>query len=700
MADQLGLSRRGFLYGTAATAAAATLIGCSAQESSSGPGGGLAEGSGGGKGSASKPLDPPSSFNEAPQLAKLVESGELPPVEERLPKSPYVVPHNWCEIGKYGGAMYNITTETGDASMRQYMYGPGVLRWLNDGLDIGPGVVESWETNEDSSEWVLHIREGLKWSDGEPVTTADVLYWWEDMVLNPVSPAVPDDGAKSGAGTPMKLEARDDVTLVVKFDSPTPLFPGFMCNGTKSDQWFLPKHYLQRWHPKYNKEITDDNWFEDHDERVDYSLHPDRPTLCGWRLTKNLEGRQSIWERNPYYYAIDQKGNQLPYMDSLIFQVVEDERVKLLKIQNGDVDYVHGAFVPIGLPDISGIRESQDRSGLEMTIWDSGSGTGSVFFFNYDHPDEKLRTLIREPRFRQALSVAFNREDAQKSIYFNTGERTTGTYSPKAIEYQSDDGRKVYTGWRDSFVDYDPEKAKQLLDDLGVVDKNGDGFREFPDGGELAIRIDHPADVSKEHLAKNSMLKRDWEAVGIKVLLNPMAPTTFGEKWENGDLMSQSSWEVGDGPDHLTGPWWFVPIEPARWAPLEGQTWMLKGTPDEGKQKDLDPWERTPRWLDPEPGGPVERLWDLFTKARTEIDAVARHKLVWEMIKIHQNEGPFFMGTVANYPQVTLYRKGMKNVPVGDQLAQHGMVNTWAHPTPAAYDPEAYFWDVPEDHTA
>jgi ABC-type transport system substrate-binding protein len=695
------LDRRSLLYLATVVAAGAQLAGCTTGE------GGKRSGSPeegqagkGGKGSETKPLPPPKTLGEAPSLAQQVKAGKLPPVKSRLPKNPYVVPHRWQGTGKYGGTVYLLTDASDADSLNEYMYGKSPLRWLNDGLDIGPGVVESWESNPDTTEWTLHIRQGLRWSDGEPLTSADALYWWEDMVLNEEHPALPGDAARSGTGAPMRLEAPDDHTLVLKFDNSTPLTPALLANGVNTADWFVPKHYLRQWHPKYNSEIKDKAWAETHEERTNWVRNPGCPTLTGWHTTKFSEGRTIEMERNPYYWCVDRDGNQLPYVDKLVFTVADDTEVAKLQVQDGKIDYVHGPFVPFGLADISPLRNSKAQHGLEMQLWDSGSGTASVFFLNYDYPDAGLRKLFREPKFRQALSHAFNRTEARKAIYFNTGELTTGTYSPKAIEYQVNaEGRQVYKRWRDAYVAYDPDKAKQLLDDLGVVDKDGDGKRELPDGGKLVIRFDVPADYNLEHKQKNELLKRDWEAIGIAVTTNPIAPAGYEDQWQNGKLMTRTAWEVGDGPDHITGPWWFVPIEPNRWAPLHGRMWSLRGTKDEKAELDVDPWKRTPPRVEAEPGSPIAQLQKLYADAKTEVDALKRHQLVWEMIKIHIEHGPFFMGVVANYPQLTLHKAGLRNVPTRNQLALGGMVNTWAHPTPAVYDPEAYFWDDPEAHT-
>ncbi|MEQ7125901.1 ABC transporter substrate-binding protein [Actinopolymorpha sp. B11F2] len=693
-------SRRRLLHGSAVAATTVVLGACSTTDGPTADRGDPDPSTRGGKGSRTKPVEPPAKFGEAPALAAQVKAGELPPVAERLPSRPYVVPHRWCTDGKYGGRMLNLVDKSDSGAINEYMYGRSPLRWLNDGLDIGPGVVESWESNDDASEWTLHLREGLKWSDGEPVTAADALYWWEDMVLDEVHTAIPPDSGRSGSGKPMTLSAPDDTTLLLTFDSPTPLTPALLANGVNTLDWFVPKHYLGRFHPKYNKEIEDKNWFEDHDQHANWVVDPDCPTLTGWHTTSYREGRQIVMERNPYYWCVDANGNQLPYVDEVVFSVVTEPEVRKLQIQEGSVDYVHGAFIPIGLGDISGMKSTQNQHDMDVLLWDSGSGTGSVFFFNYDYPEPGLRRLIRNPKFRQALSYGFNRAEAQKAIYYNTGEKTTGTYSPKSIEYQvNDEGKQVYRTWRDAYVDFDPDKAAQMLDELGVVDSDGDGVRELPGGGKLRIRIDVPADVSAEHSSKNNLLKADWEKLDIAVEINPIAPEAFGDQWQNGQLMAQSSWEVGDGPDHITGPWWFVPIEPARWAPLHGRMWSLRGTPEENKETDVYPWKRTPPRVDPEPGSPIARLWEMYDRAKSETDALARHRIVWDMVRIHIEDGPFFMGTVANYPQVTMRKKELRNVPARDQLALGGMVNTWAHPTPAVYDPEAYYWENPDAHT-
>jgi peptide/nickel transport system substrate-binding protein len=350
------------------------------------------------------------------------------------------------------------------------------------------------------------------------------------------------------------------------------------------------------------------------------------------------------------------------------------------------------------LDDVSSIRDSEAQSGLELRYWDSGLGTTPGYYFNYDYVDEKMRALIREPKFRKALSHAFNRADVQKSLFFDTGFVTSGTYSPKAREFNIPGGQEVFEAWRDSALEYDPELAKQMLDEIGVTDVNGDGWREMPDGSPLRVTLDYLSVASDQIIQKNELLARDWQAIGVDTVLNSVPQPSWAETWASGVLMVQSVDEVGMGTSIAMAPQMLVPIESSRWAPLEGAFFAAKGTPRESEELDKDPFERTPPRMDAEAGGPVESLWNLYAQVKSEADPIQRSKLIWDMIKIHVDQGPFFSGVVANIPRMILVKKDLKNVPTHDDLATGGFVDFWAHPTPAVYDPEAFYWDNPEQH--
>ncbi|QGN34874.1 ABC transporter substrate-binding protein [Microlunatus sp. Gsoil 973] len=699
------ISRRALLYGSAALAGAAALGACSSDQKpgSQGTSGGTTSGA---VGSATKPLPKPAKFNEAPSL----KGKGLPPVEQRLPENPYVIPHKWVKPGKYGGRINLNSNSTQGMALSsgdtEFFYGHSLLRYLNDGKDIGPGLAESWESNADASEWTFHFRKGMKWSDGHPWTTASIIWWWEKFILaQKMGQAVPDE-ARSGKGTLAKFTAVDDTTLKLTYDSPAPLAADRIvawANGNVGHNgpiWTMPNHYLEQFHPDTGKDVPAD-WDASGglmEQKADWHRNPDCPTMTGFKCKSFDNNKGVVLERNPFYYAVMPNGDQLPYVDEMSFSLITDPEVGKLQIQQGSVDYVHGPFNAILLADVEGIRNSQDKAGTELILWDSGSGTGSIFFLNYDYIEDDHRALFREPNFRKAISFAFDRATVQKSVYFNTGERTTGTLSPKAKEFQvNDEGREIYRAWRDSAVAHDPEKAKQLLDELGCK-AGSDGIRTLPNGKPLELRLDYPADQSAEHTAKDNQLVSDLAKVGLKMKRNPIPPQSFDDQWQTGKLMAHTDWEVGDGQP-LIYPGWIVPVQYQHWAPLSGQWWSLKGTPTLKKELNVDPYKRHPPRMEPDKNGPVQKLWDLYSQALLEPDEVKRLQLVWDIFKVHTTEGPFFMGCVANYPQSVIIKKDLRNVPRKENLALGGFVNPWIHPTPAVYDPECYFWNNPEEHS-
>jgi peptide/nickel transport system substrate-binding protein len=699
------ITRRSFLYGSAAAASVAVLTSCSGD---SGTPTGSSSGAGSdAKGSATELMPKPAKFQQSPAL----DGQDLPPVEERLPENPYVIPHKWAEPGKYGGKLnMNVHSTEGAAkaeSDREFFYGHSPLRFLNDGLDIGPGICESWESNDDASEWTFQFRKGLKWSDGEPWTTDSIIWWWEKFVLAQKMAVVPPDDARSGSGELAKFEAVDEVTLKMTFDTPAPLTADKMAAwvngniGKNGPIWTMPHHYLEQFHPDTGKNVPDD-WDTVGglmESKADWHRNPECPTLTGFKGKSFDNNKGVVLERNPYYYAVMPNGDQLPYVDEIQFSVVTDVEAGKLQVQQGAVDYCQGSFNQILLADVQGLRDSAEEAGIEIILWDSGSGTGSIFFFNHDYIDGEMRNLIREPKFRQAISHAFNRDAVQKAVYFNTGEKTTGTLSAKAVEFQvNDEGKRTYQQWRDSYVEYNPDKAKQLLDELGLKDSDGDGLRELPNGKKLSLRLDYQADQSAEHTAKDNQLISDLKAVGLEMKKNPIPPQAFDDQWMTGKLMGHTNWEVGDGHP-LIYPGWVVPVQFNHWAPLQGQWFALQGTGTNEKEVDVDPWKRHPPRMEAEPDGPVKKLWDLYNEAKVEPDEMKRTQLVWEIFKIHISDGPFIMGCVANYPQVMVIKKDLRNVPRKENLALGGFVNPWIHPTPAVYDPECYYWENPEAHS-
>ena len=317
-----------------------------------------------------------------------------------------------------------------------------------------------------------------------------------------------------------------------------------------------------------------------------------------------------------------------------------------------------------------------------------------MYFWNYDTADDKLRELYRTPEFKQAMSFALDRATIQKTVYYGTGILTTGTMSPKAFEFNFNAEAQAYgKKAREIYAAYDPEKAKSMLDAIGCK-VGADGKRTYPDGSKLEVRIDVQADANKECLDVLELAKKNWEDVGLNMITNQVTPTAFDEQWQSGQLTLRTNWEVGDGPDHLLYPSWVVPNEPTRWAPLCGRLLQFAGTPTEALEADVNPWERKPPRFNKNDaaykGTPIEKIHGIYAKAIIEPDEVKRASLVWDMWNIHEDQGPFFIGTVANYPRIIIVSRKLTNVPKKEQLKLGGFVNPWIIPYPAVTNTETW----------
>jgi peptide/nickel transport system substrate-binding protein len=631
---------------------------------------------------------------EAPALAALVKDGKLPPLDQRLPKVPLTL-SPLGGVGKYGGRLREYWPGTGwNGHFQESQYGHSALRWIDDGLGIAPGMCDKWSANADNSEWTLHVREGLKWSDGKPCTTKDIMFWWTDLTQG-TDPSYPDgvpDFGQDANGKLAKFTAVDDYTLKITYGTPSPLTAkrlAMWVNANIGPRWIAPRHYLEQFHPKYNKAMPDFKLFN---EKAVTFTNPELPVLNAWMLTKYEAGKSFTAERNPYYYCVDTAGNQLPYIDGQDWVAAADRQVELLLVRQGSVDHNHFNNFTVG--DIATLKDSQDAGNYDVILWDSGSGTGMMYFWNYDAADKKIRDLYRMPEFKQAMSFALDRPTIQKTVYFGTGMLTTGTMSPKAFEFNFNAeaqafGKKAFS----IYSAFDPAKAKELLDKIGCK-AGADGKRTYPDGSKLEVRIDIAADANKEATDVMEIAKKSWEAIGLNMIVNQVTPTAFGDSWEAGKLTFRTAWEVGDGPDHLLYPSWVVPNERERWAPLCGNLMRFAGTPSETAETDKSPWDRKPARFNKNDadykGTPIEQIHAIYAKAIIEPDEVKRAQFVWQMWQIHMDKGPFFIGTVANYPKPKIVSRKLKGVPKKEELKLGGFDNPWIIPYPAVTNPETW----------
>ena len=390
-------------------------------------------------------------YNEAPMLAERVEAGELPPVEERLPANPLVV-EAVDSVGEYGGTWRRAFR--GIADFHAYgrtVYDP-VLRWPRNPADgVQPGLAERWEWNEDDTELTLYFREGLRWSDGEPWTVDDVIFWWEAIETNEnITPSIHSEWIVNGE--PMELEKIDDYTLTLKFAGPNglALTVGLAFHG---HQWplaferfgfFAPEHYLAQFHPEYS-DTGDYQLFEE----MANDFNVDRPVMWAWKITEWEPGAtEMVTERNPYYWKVDAEGNQLPYIDRQHYSLVEDNAAINVLAIAGEIDMQHRG---IELSSYPVYQENAEAGNFNMLLWPTASAAATALFFNQSYPDEQYRELFQTLEFRQAMSVAIDRDTINEVAYLGQGVPRTSTVVPDSAYYDPE--------LESHFAQFDPDLA-------------------------------------------------------------------------------------------------------------------------------------------------------------------------------------------------------------------------------------------------
>ena len=453
--------------------------------------------------------------------SQITNNPDLPPVEERLPTEPLVVvPYE--SIGNYGGVLDALSnaTEAGTSDFLSVRH-VNLVRFGDDYVTLEPNIAKGWEWNDDFSEVTFFLREGHKWSDGAPFTTADIEFWMNDLILNPeVYPETPG-WASIGDGT-MQVEVIDDTTI--KFVLPVPT-PGIL--------YFFATTYIQPWQPKhfFDKKVDEgmtlpevaelyygnSDWTDTPSPLLGGQADDVLPTLESHILVEETtEGRHLV--ANPYFFMVDTVGNQLPYINEQDELYIPDSEVRNLKIANGEVDY---KVQSIDIIDYPLYKENESQGNYTA---DLGFGVGETIFygFNYTHPDEGLREIFNDLRFRQAMSLAINRDEVVELIYLGQAEPVQATPAdPNTVEFVTD-------AHKTAFIEYDPGRANQLLDEMGLEDADGDGFRDRFDGSNLTLDLQFATQGGPA--ATHELIKDYWEAVGISTRIKEVTSDEYRER--------------------------------------------------------------------------------------------------------------------------------------------------------------------------
>lgn len=579
-------------------------------------------------------------YNESPIFAEKVAAGELPPVEERLPEDPLVVT-SVNEIGQYGGII------------RGPAYGPKIgqldthglrrqplVTWKTDFQTLYPNVLKEYSHSEDYRVWTIVLRKGMKYSDGHPFTTEDFVFWYEDILQDPELTPAPSPMWAPG-GKLMKLEALDEVTIQVTFDDPNPNFDLSMARSYENDSMYAPKHYLSQWHIKYNdqanelaKEENFETWaqaFTYHVDRFQSQGDTNLPDITPWVLTKIDDLGNKYFDRNPYYWAVDTAGNQLPYIDQQIAVMVADKDVRNLKLISQELD--NAGENPLPLSDFTLYKENEGKGNYKVYLFENTRGGDVGISLNHTVKDPVLREVYSDVRFRQALSLALNREQFNDVLAFGKAMIRQATIPPSVSFYED---------WMGNyFIDYDPEQANALLDEMGLEWNADKSARLRPDGKTLEIVME----TWEEFAPFAEMAAEMWTAIGVKTSMKQIERSLWDQRLAANEL------------DAFAAPYDSV-AEPV----LRGQR-MSRIRPGGDYNMPLwKDWFNSNGDLGEEPPAEIKELYDLSAQFALAAPGSDEYMQLGNEIATRYTEGLYVIGVYLG-PRVMIFSNKLGNTP-------------------------------------
>jgi peptide/nickel transport system substrate-binding protein len=502
----------------------------------------------------------PKSFKEAPQLAELVKAGKLPPVAERIGQDPLVLKpvHS---VGKYGGTWRRGFTGPADFwNGYRCCSGPDTLLfWDYTGDRPVPNIAKGWELQDSGRTLLLHLRRGMKWSDGQPFMADDFLFWYEDMYSNKELVPLPSSVMMIN-GKPGELSKVDAHTVMFKFPDPYYMLPDVLAGSTalggQAHQGlfgmggYAPAHYLKQFHPKYVskdqldqrvKESKFDNWVRLFLFKNDWALNPELPVLSPWKTVTPINTPTWILERNPYSIWVDAEGNQLPYIDRVVLTLAENLEVLNLRAIAGEYD-LQERHVDLGKVPV--ILENQQRGGYKLFLDPGDYGGDMIIKFNLSYEaDPELAKWFNTADFRRALSLGVDRDQINETFWLGTG--TPSSVVP-ADHNRYNPGPEYRTLWST----HDPKKANEMLDKIGLDKKDAEGYRLRSDGkGRLRIEITTLGGQFLQFTQISEMIREHWKKIGIDLTVQEIE-RSLAIKRSAANEQQLGAWN-NDGSEHL-----------------------------------------------------------------------------------------------------------------------------------------------------
>ena len=451
---------------------------------------------------------------ESPILAELVREGKLPPVEERVGPEPVVL-DGLAGIGNYGGTWFRVETSAlrVDPSNRR-MSCSYFFRQSPQGFPIVPHIAKAWEASADKRVWTMYLRKGIRWSNGHPFTADDIVYrWTKDLEATGASP----DKWMTVASKPGHVEKVDAYTVRFVFPVPNLLFLEKM-TSTISFLIYAPRHYLEPYHPIYGNAKLIEAAMKARNLNSRVSLYnslkiwsnPEHPRMWPWVFRTHTMNPPFLFVRNPYYFAVDPKGNQLPYVDRIFYDIKPPQ---LLPAAAAGGHITMQAF-NVQFKDYTMLMSERASGNYEVLHWYPYERSQWTMFPNLnrhidpeDPSTELKRELLNDVRFRRALSLAIDRQQIIDAVFYGIGEPAQVSPGPDSF-FHSENLYSAYT-------DYDPEEANRLLDEIGLTKRDSEGYRTFRDGARMTWFLEMSVFTDP---GPAQFVVDDWAATGIRAV--------------------------------------------------------------------------------------------------------------------------------------------------------------------------------------
>lgn len=597
-------------------------------------------------------------LQEDPFWLAEVNSGDLPPVAERVPSEPLIVDlrAKGRTPGKQGGTLRTMITRSKDIR-QMVVYGYARLVGYDADYKIVPDILRAVD-NRENRVFTLYLRAGHRWSDGSPFTSEDFRYWWEDVANNAkLSPSGPPDFLIV-EGKPPVVTFPDDQTVVLAWEFPNPNFLQSLAQA-RPPFIYRPARFLKQYHEKYADPAelaaaVDDarvtSWAALHnklDNMYKYDNH-ELPTLQPWMNSTSGKKIRHLFVRNPYFHRITTEGVQLPYIDVVEMEIVAPGLVAA-KSNAGETD-LQGRG--LDFRDVAILRKGEAEGGNYRTLlWSTGVASQIAIYPNLNYEDDGWRAVLRDVRVRRALSVAIDRGAINRALYFDLAKPGAMAVLPQSPFFSQEH--------RDAWATYNVEEANRMLDAAGLTGRTSDGFRTLPDGRKMEIVIETAGERQEVENALQ-IVTDNWRDIGVRLVMRPLDRDILRNRVYAGQTMA-SVWYGWDNglPQPYTSPAYLAPTDQVFLAwPKWGQYYQTGG--DAGEPPDLPEAQRLMELL---------HAWE-----RAETDE-AREAAWREMLQIHADQ-IYAIGILAEAPQPIVVNRKLRNVP------EKGM---WA------WDPGAHF---------